>query len=342
MKKRTLMVLTLVLLVPAGLGYALDAIKTVDSTSVQGKITQVTSQKVVIETRGAAKEIPVSEIVSITYDGEPNELRLKVRTGIAGKSKYNDVLAVLEKLKPDTDTRKEVAQDIEFYKAVCMARLAIDGQGDIKLAGKALNAFIQANPDSYHYYEALELMGDMAITNRSYSSAVGFYGKLLATPWPAYQLRAGLALGRSYLIERKPQEALQAFEKMLSIQAKENDVHMQALAKAGKAQCLAELGKTDEAVKIAQDLIDNTSSSETEVHAAAYVALGTAYRAMKKPKEAAMAFLYVDLLYNSAADAHAQALVNLVQVWNDLKQPERAQRAKETLDEQYKTSPWAQ
>jgi tetratricopeptide (TPR) repeat protein len=339
-KKHSLVVLIALFLVPASVGHAADAIKTVGSTPViQGKISSVTAQKVVIEARGAEKVVPVNEIVSIAFDGEPSAVR-NARTGIAAKN-YEDVITALDKVQVDSDTRKEIVQDIQFYKAVCMGRMAIAGRGEIVPAATAVNAFLARQHDSYHYYEACELMGDLAVANRRYSSAAGFYGKLFATPWPNYQLRAGLAMGRAYQAEKKPAEALQAFEKALAVKVPENDPS-HAIAMAGKAQCLAETGKPEEALKIAQEVIDKISSEETEVHAYAYVALGTAYRALKKPKEAMLAFLHVELLYNSASDAHAQSLANLVHVWNDLKQPDRAERARDTLTEQYKNSPWAQ
>ena len=340
MKKQSLIVLTALFLVPTAMGHALDAIKTVGSTpTIQGKISSITAQKVVIEARGAEKVVPVNEIVSIAFDGEPAAVR-NARTGIAAKN-YEDVMAALDKVQVDSDTRKEVVQDIQFYKAVCQARMAMAGRGEVLPAAKAVSVFLAGHADSYHYYEACELMGDLAVANRSYSRAADFYGKLLATPWPNYQLRAGLAMGRAYQAEKKPAEALQSFEKALAVKTSENDPS-HAIAMAGKAQCLAETGKAEEAVKIAQEIIDKISSEETEVHAYAYVALGTAYRALKKPKEAMLAFLHVELLYDSASDAHAQSLANLVQVWNDLKQPERAERARDTLNEQYKNSPWAQ
>lgn len=339
MKKPWLMMLTVLFLAHAAVGHAVDAIKTVGSSStVLGKISTVSAQKVIIESKGTEKSIPVNEIVSIAYEGEPNVLKA-ARTGIASKS-YEEVLAAMKNLQTDSDTRKEIEQDVQFYRAVCNARLALAGRSEILPAAKMVNAFLKGEPDSYHYYEACELMGDLAVANRSYSLAATYYGKLLATPWPNYQLRAGLATGRAYLAERKSAEALEAFEKTLTVKTQDEASH--AMAMAGKAQCLADTGKAEEAVKIAQEIIDKTSSDEVEVHASAYVALGTAYRALKKPKEAMMAFLHVELLYNSATDAHAQALANLVHVWNDLKQPERAERARDTLNEQYKNSPWAQ
>jgi len=340
-KKQSLMVMTALFLAFAVVGQAADAIKTTRSTlTIMGTINSVSAQKVVIETRnGSEKTIPVNEIASIAFEGEPSILKA-ARTGIAAKN-YEKVLTEMQKVQLDSDARKEIQQDFEFYKAVCVARMAIAGEGEVLPAARMVNSFLMNQADSYHYYEACELMGDLAVANGSYDRAADFYGKLLATPWPNYHVRAGLATGRAFLAERKPAEALGAFEKALAVETKDGDIE-HAMAMAGKAQCLAETGKPEEAVKLAQEVIDKISSEEVDVHAAAYVAMGTAYRALKKPKEAMMAFLHVDLLYNSSADAHAQALANLVHVWNDLQQPDRAERARETLNDQYKNSPWAQ
>ena len=53
-----------------------------------------------------------------------------------------------------------------------------------------------------------------------------------------------------------------------------------------------------------------------------------------------MAFLHVDLLYSGNKEQHAEALANLITLWNDEKRPDRAAAARNTLKEQYPSSPW--
>ena len=40
-------------------------------------------------------------------------------------------------------------------------------------------------------------------------------------------------------------------------------------------------------------------------------------------------------------DAHAEALANLADLWEQVHKTERANRARKTLEEEYKDSPWA-
>ena len=69
--------------------------------------------------------------------------------------------------------------------------------------------------------------------------------------------------------------------------------------------------------------------------------LGTAQRQAGRVKEALLAFLHVDILYPGVPDAHAEALANLAELWDQVHKGERANRARQTLQEQYKDSPWA-
>jgi tetratricopeptide (TPR) repeat protein len=112
-------------------------------------------------------------------------------------------------------------------------------------------------------------------------------------------------------------------------------------ANLGRASVLAASQKTDEAIRIVENIILNASPENEILQARAYNVLGTAYRQANRTNEALLAFLHVDLLYPTVMDAHAEALGNLVELWGQVHRAERAQRAKKTLEEQYKESPWA-
>ena len=318
----------------------LDTIKLTGGKSAAGEITATTSQEVTIKSRGETKAVPVNEIESISLDGSPNSLTLARLA--ANNGRFEDALKSLEKIKPDEATRDLVKQDIDFYKAYCTAQLALAGSGEVQAAGKMLNAFVKDYPDSYHWLKANEVVGDLLVANKSFGAAAVFYDKLAKTPWPDYQMKAKVAIGQARIAEGKPAEAMQAFDDVLAAKATDAAAETQKLyARLGKGRCLALQNKPDEAVKLAEDIIAAANPEQTRLLARAYNVLGTAHRQAKKPGDALLAFLHVDVLYFSSPEDHAEALADLAELWNEVHKPERAVQARATLMQRYKNSRWA-
>jgi tetratricopeptide (TPR) repeat protein len=155
-------------------------------------------------------------------------------------------------------------------------------------------------------------------------------------------MRAQVGIGRALLAQGKAAEASKAFDEAISGEGTGDLAEAQRMAaKVGKARCLAASNKLDEAIKTVENIITNADAENVDLHALAYNALGSALRQARKPQEALMAFLHVDLLYSSNAEAHAEALANLEQLFTELHKPEHARRIRQTLDERYKNSHWA-
>src|SRR5207249_4464450 len=121
---------------------------------------------------------------------------------------YNNAADELRKLKDDGG-RDVVKQDIEFYKALCAAKQAMEGNGDKKAAGALLKAFIDNNPGSFHYFEACETFGDLAVSVGGYEAGAKYYALLGQAPWPDYKMRAAVYEARALLATEKYPEALQ-------------------------------------------------------------------------------------------------------------------------------------
>ena len=323
-----------------GSALGLDSIKLVGGKTVSGEITDMTSRQVTVKSRGKTKPLPVNEIVSITFDGSPNSLnlaRLAVRNG-----RYEDALKTLGKIKMEEIKRDLVKQDVAFYKGMCAARLALAGSGEVQAAGKQMNDFIRSYPENYHWLKANELVGDLLVAKKSFGHAAGYYDKLAKAPWPDYRMRAGVAIGQAKLAEGKTQEARKTFESVLAIKASGKAAQTQKLyARLGMARCLSEEEKTDEAVKLVQEIILRADPEESRLLAKAYNALGTALRKAGKTNDALLAFLHVDILYSSSPEEHAEALANLAELWNEVHKPQRAVQSRETLEKRYKNSRWS-
>lgn len=323
-----------------------DAVRKVNNQRVAGAVTAITANDVTIDVSGTATKIPLPEIDSVEFDGEPPEIKL-VRAGYKTGGNQN-VLTQLQRIDPATLTKKELRVDYDFYAAMAKARMALQGGGNVKEAGGMMFTFLQANADSYHYYAAQEMMGELLVADGNATAALDAYAKLEAAPFDEIKMRAGTARGRAYMSQQKYAEAQAEFEKVLALpfnpmtQAGTPAESQRFAAVLGRAQCQAGTGKYDDAIKeLTETVIPKLNPEETALQAQAYVTLGNCYNA--KPdsvKLALIAFLHVDVLYGSVGPAHAEALWNLSNLWNDIGKNERGQECQNRLSRQYPGSPW--
>lgn len=345
MNKRWTMCATAAWLAVASTAWAIDQIKTTskEKPMLRGKIVSISPQMVDLEPTGAAsaaRQVPVNEIVSILFEDEPGPLMTAQKHILDGE--YLEALTALEKVQAEEAKRREIAEEIEFCKAYCTAQMALAGNGNVVDAGKQMFAFLKNCPNSFHFFQATELMGNLLVANGAYDKAETFYATLAKAPWPDYKMRAGTAMGRALVAQNKLAEASKAFDDVLNSDASGDLAEVQRLAaKVGKARCMAASDKVDQAIKMLDDIIAKADSENMELHALAYNALGTALRKAGKPKEALLAFLHVDLLYSGVPEAHAEALANLEQLFTEIHKPDHARRARAVLDERYKDSRWA-
>jgi tetratricopeptide (TPR) repeat protein len=318
-----------------------DSVKTVRGVFA-GHVADMTAVKIDLQpavSSNAPKGIPVNQIITIFFENEPTSLRAAKTHLVEGR--YSDALAELNRVK-EKGTREEIKQDLEFYKALCSARLALEGIGQIADAGRMMNAFVDHHPQSYHYFQGIEVVGDLLVAVGQYPRAAEYYARLEAAPWPETKMRAGVAIGRALLAQGKSEDAMRAFDRVLAIEeAGEPAAAQRLLASLGKAAVLAAAKRNDDAIALVENLLKKADSDDAQIQARAYNVLGTAYRQAGRVQEALLASLRVDLLYPEVFDAHAEALANLADLWQQVHKPERAQRAKRTLDERYKSSPWA-
>jgi hypothetical protein len=342
MTARLLFTLAIILVLGAS-ARAFDAVKTTKGM-LTGHVVGMDSTKVEFKAStgtAAAKDVPVNTILVIYYEGEPTELKTAKNQAMAGR--YAEALAAIDRIKEEP-RRAEIRQDVEYYKALCTAKLALGGSLKIADAGRMMKAFADANEKNYHYFDASEMVGDLFLAARLYPQAAEYYSRLDNAPWPEYKMRAGMATGKTLLDQGKAQEALAAFDKVIATEAEGDSAATQRLtATLGKAGALIALKKTNDAVKLVEEVIKKTDPEDAPLMARAYNLLGKAYRQAgpNHEKEALMAFLHVDLLYSSVADAHAEALANLAELWEQDHKSERAGRARKTLEEKYPDSTWA-
>lgn len=323
--------------------WALDAVRTTkDARSVSGRILSMTSTEVVVETTTGKKTVPVNEISSIIYDEDPPQLRTARGFADPESARYEDALTQLDKIKLAANTRQEIQQDVDFLRAYCRVQLALAGQVPVKEAAKEMKDFITNHRGSYRWLKANEVFGDLAVAGGNFKAAETYYDQLRKSPFPDYKMRACVRIGRALMAQKDLAGAGKAFDEALAIPGDTDAAKGQRLdANLGKARLLALGGKPTEAIKAIEPIITAASRDQAETLAHAYNTLGVAYRAAKKPKDALMAFLHVDLLYPVAADAHAETLFNLAQLWAEMGNGQRSEEAKKALTQKYGNSLWA-
>ena len=324
------------------LAQSVDQIYLSKGAPSRGRIPEsgISRDQVTLEASSGARQFPVNEIVRITFAEEPAELN-SARTAVIQKN-YSHAAQELRKLDPSKVERAVIKQEIEYLRALSQARLAMTEGGDKAGAVTAMLNFVKTAPQSFHFYDAAETLGDLSMALGKFQDAAKYYTPIASAPWPDYQLKANSAVGRALVGEKQYDQALTKFEAVIDNGATGPEAMRQKLlATAGKAVCLAETGKAEEGVALMHELIKNNDPQDAPLFARTYNALGRCYLKLNKPKEALLAFLHVEVLFAGEADAHAEALYHLSKLWGDINKSDRAVTARTTLRQRYAGSIWA-
>ncbi len=170
----------------AGAAGPLDQIQKSSNDWVRGDIQNMSPTVVNVVAGGAAVDVPVNEIKRIVFQSSPTGL-LHAQEDIL-KGDYSSALDALKNEIVESK-RAEVAQEIAFCRAFCTAQLTLSGEADVVDAGRHVSAFLKNYPNSFHYYKACEVMGDLCVLAGKFDAAQQFYAKLSQAPWPDYQIR---------------------------------------------------------------------------------------------------------------------------------------------------------
>jgi tetratricopeptide (TPR) repeat protein len=317
-----------------------DQVYIVKGAPIRGKVTETDKDTVKIDTGDTVRPVPVNEILRVTFASEPSELN-NARNAAFQKN-FSLGLNELRKLDGAKLERDLIKQDVEFYKALCQARLAINEGGDKSAAAKAMLNFVSTNRNTYHFYDAAEVLGDLAFSAGQNAEAAKYYGSIARAPWADFQMRGNYAEGRALAADKQYDQALARYEKVIAGELSTPEaVRMKLLATVGKGMCLAETGKTDEGIALLHEIVEKNDPQDVPLFARTYNALGRCYLKANKPKEAVLAFLHTDVLFSSDADSHAEALYYLSKLWPQINRSDRALTARNTLRERYAGTIWA-
>lgn len=333
---------TLLALVATASAQKDDRLSTKSSRTYTGEVSTVGRNGVTVTTRVGDREIPVNEIEKISFGEEPRELRLGRESAL--RSNYDRAIEDLSKINIEQLPRDVIKQDAMFYLAWAVAKKGLEG-GDKARGARMLQQFLKAYPDSFHYYQAVRTLGDLAVALGRHDVAVGYYRQYGEAPFPEYQLEAALKVAAALRVQQQWEQALAEYEKVLANPLDSPEVLKQKqFAKVGKAACLAGLGKAEEGVAIiGQVLRENPAEGNGSLYARAYNALGDCHRRLGQPKQALLDYLHTDLLFaQDEPDAHAEALFHLAKLWREAaNNSERALQATTLLRNRYAGTRWS-
>lgn len=328
----------------AGLAQEPDRVRLSDKTEILGEIIVVGPADVEIRDArtGEPARVTIDRIAAVEFGGEPEGLRtarnLLRRRDAAGALDEVGAIAQVE-LDGASDN---VLADVAFVKAAAAARLATTSGTGLDAAARDLRGFVAAHARSHHVFPAHELLGDLLVRAGRFDEATTAYAALERGP-PALKVRAALATAGALFEQERYPEAEREFAAAAAIPLAPDDraaARQRREAQAGRARCLARQGRAADAASLVESLIRAADPDDREHLGRAYAVLGEAYRAADREQDALIAFLTVDLVYNTASDTHAEALYNLVQLWQKAQNPERSRAARQALESAYPESRW--
>ena len=260
-------------------GQTADRVLTTEGT-FSGKVVAVSANDVDVEDRnGEAKKISIDKVREVQFGGEPQSLR--TARSMLARGRAAEAIEELGKIEAEElDGAEQLLLDeLEFVKAGAAGRAALVSGGDPKAPAKVVADFIAKHPKSHHFYEMKELLGDLLARDGDASGALAAYSDVGKGP-AALKVRAASAKARMLFDQQKFEDAMKEYDSAIKIDASDDaSAAQKRAAELGKARCLSQLGKTDDAVKLVQGIIKQADPEEKDLLAAAYNVLGAAYRA---------------------------------------------------------------
>ena len=268
------------------------------------------------------------------YEGDPAPLTRGREFAIDGQ--YQQALTELRNVNFAALSRDIVKADAAFYIAMCEANLALAGKGQKDEAQKKLLSFAGQYRDSWHFFDAAKLLGDLALAQNSTDDALRYYQSLRNSSSTNTQISSVYLQGLVHLNKGDGPAALAEFDKVIGLKAQTPETtRLQILSKAGKAKAVAIGGKPQEALALVNELIGQMNPTDVEMAARIYNAQGASYEASGDMEGAIMAYLHTDLMFSAQPDAHAEALQRLVELWPQVGKPERAAASRQELQQRY-------
>ncbi|MEM8679523.1 MAG: hypothetical protein AAGF97_09245 [Planctomycetota bacterium] len=317
-----------------------DTVMRLEAPPLRGTITRTSKQGLEME---AGETVSTPEIERVMFGDEPAALR-QAKEALANGN-VEQAARALERVEADEIDRELVQAEWAFVQAACAAQQAIEQRKDHAAAAKQMLNFIKAHKDTFHFYDAAESLGHLAVAMGRLDSASKYFGQLEKAPWPKTRFR-GAVLSAEALRALGPNQleaVLERYDRIAEAEVSGPEAQRQRqIAILGRATVRAELGKADDALAEIEAIIANTDAADAALLGRAYNALGAYHRGKQESTDAVLAYLHVDLLFPAEPEVHAEALYYLGQLWPREGKPDRGIDAANRLKTNYAGSIWAQ
>ena len=312
------------------------------ATATRGEIVDVSRTEVIVKRRNKSKsneKIPADDIVRIQWHKEPAVM--KVARNNEQNGRFEKALSGYERALKDA-SRSELRADIEYLIARATANMAFSDSSHLSDAIAKLDAFRKAHPDSFRFYDSLELLVRAYIARKDFENAEIILNLLGSSDLSHYQILAQLTNAKLLLAQEEFVEAMAAFDRVLAQLPTDSEESISRYkAMFGKATCLQRQQKNEDAVALLEQLTDLAPPDEATLQAESFVRKGDILRSLGRDKEALLAYLHVDLIYFGEKPMHQESLYRLGQLWNNLGHRDRADAAIAKLKAEYPSSPWS-
>jgi thioredoxin-like negative regulator of GroEL len=331
--------------------HAQDTIRYLDRKTMKemaplsGRIVEESPAHVVCKpTSGATKEIAAPDILDIAYE-VPAAVKLTYRSALASERKLAEVSGKEE------ERRKEFNEAIRSYQEVLsrlaaeknkfaerhvhfkIARLeaweAQEDPGRREAAIAALMKFMKEDADGWQVSHCAELLVQLYVAKGDLDAARKTYETLAAARNISKEIQQACELRIIELLIRatKVAEAEARLQTVLkSVPATDSQAERVSVY---RAECQGAAGKLPEAVAQLEGIIAKTS--DKDLKALAYNALGDCYRLNHRPREALWPYLWVDVIYHQDRQEHLKAMTELARLFEEQGDTARAKEYRDKL-----------
>ncbi len=329
----------LVILLGSAAVRAEDNVLTRDGKRIRGSIVSESRSEVVVRTRGGTTErIPTDQVERIQYDG-PTGVALTQAFFAERAGRFEQALKRYDEVIQQSAAGSPPQLAARFGRVRVLAKQALLDPSRAASAIRALQQFVTRYSSSRHYYPALVLLARLELASGDQNAAAETLRLLEQAPLAGFRATAVIESAR---LQAEAGQAAQAEQKLRALLEEKLPQESQWRARLALAEVLAASGKFDEAEKQARRVIDAVPAENAALNTEAFLVLGRIYERAKKPIDAILAYLYIDLNYPNAGQARAQALARLAELWQEVGRPDRARQAREQLVQDYPNSRWAQ
>ena len=322
--------------------FAIDIItKKSDGKRVNGSISAMSKTELTLKKNvGEPDVVSANDIAAIEWDGGGPELKLGYSDENGGK--FESATQRFLKAKTDAKSPSDFLKgEFEYMLARVAAKQALADPDKREQAIQKLIAAQKAYPEHVRYYESVVLLSQIQLAAKDLTSVRKTLEALSQSPWNDLKLAARIAEARALVAEGKIDDAIAAFDAVAnSVGDSASEAPRKYEAMLGHARGLIMQSKFEDALKILETVTEKGPADDSTVQAEAYVLQGQAYQGIGRTKEAALAYLHVDILFPRESAFHAEALYQMSNLWKLVQHPDRSAEAAGKLVQIYPNSEW--